>query len=190
VTAVFREVEGLAAGLREARARGLRELAVFSPVGLPGLEHLLPRRGSPIRFLVLAAGIAGCIVAFWMCIGSALLYGLIVGGKWPGSVLPYCVIGFEFTVLLGGLTAILAILGFARLRPGPVAEAYDPRFGVDRFGLSVSCEPEQVEAVEMMLREAGAEEVRVGAQRHHPRMNADEHGLPACGGRNGRTEQG
>ncbi len=159
VTSVFREASGLAAALPEARARGFDQLAVFSPVGLPSFEHLLPRRGSPIRLLVLAGGIAGCILAFWMCIGSALLYGLITGAKWPASWLPYCVIGFELTVLLGGLTAILAILGFARLRPGGEVSSYDPRFGVDRFGLTVSCSAEQVQAVVDMLRKAGAEEV-------------------------------
>jgi hypothetical protein len=159
VVSVFRDLKGLAAALKQARAQGLRELAVFSPVGLPGLEPLLPRRSSPIRFFVLAGGVLGCILAFWMCIGSALLYRLIVGGKWPASALPYCVIGFELTVLLGGLTAILSILGLARLRPGLQAEAYDPRFGVDRFGLCITCLPEQVAAVARMLRETGAEEV-------------------------------
>jgi len=158
VMSVFREVGGLVTALRAAQSRGFRKLSVYSPIGLPALEPLLPRQGSPIRFFVLAGAIAGCLLAFWMCIGSALLYGLIVGGKWPASVLPYCVIGFEFTILFGGLTAIITIIAFARLRPA-VAECYDPAFGEDRFGLCVYCPPEQTEAVAAMLREAGAEEV-------------------------------
>ncbi|MFB3881550.1 MAG: DUF3341 domain-containing protein [Armatimonadota bacterium] len=159
VVSVFREVSALAGALRAARSRGLRELSLYSPVGLPALEPLLPRRRSPVRFLVLAAAIAGCLLAFWMCIGSALLYGLIVGAKWPVSVLPYCVIGFEFTILFGGLAAMIAILGLARLRPAPAAEPYRPAFGEDRFGLCVYCSLEQTAAVAAMLREAGAEEV-------------------------------
>ena len=168
VISVFREASGLAAALREAKARDLGGLAVFSPVGLPAFEHLLPRRGSPIRFFVLAAGITGCILAFWMCIGSALLYGLIVGGKWPASWLPYCVIGFELTILLGGLATVAAILALGRLSPRSPRESYDPRVQVDKFAIAVCCDTEQLAAVDRLLRDAGAEEV------HERTVAADE----------------
>ena len=167
VVSVFRDVGAFARALKRLKELGERDLAIYSPVGLPALEPLFPKQRSPIRFVVLAAGIVGCAGAFWMCIGSALLYGLIVGGKWPASILPYCVIAFELTVLLGGLTALAAIIlavslsnrAVARLRPGRPAVAYDPRFGEDRFGLCVTCAEDQVAPLAAMLREAGAEEV-------------------------------
>ena len=159
VFSVFPEMASFVGALKRLRAEGLRDFAVYSPVALPELEHLLPRRGSPVRFVVLVAAIAGCIGGFWMCIGSALLYGLIVGGKQPAAILPYCVIGFELTVLLGGLTAIVAIIAFARLRPGRPTAAYDPRFGEDQFGIAVTCGPSESARVAALLRDAGAREV-------------------------------
>jgi len=159
VISVFSDAGAFVRALERVKEMGLRDLVVYSPVGMPAIEHLLPRRGSPIRFVVLAAAATGCALGFWMCIGSALLYGLIVGGKWPASWLPYCVIGFEATILFGGLTAIAAIIAFARLRPARTTPAYDPRFGEDRFGLYVRCPQHQTASVMSALREAGAEEI-------------------------------
>jgi hypothetical protein len=159
LVSVFSDPRGMAEGLRRVKELGLREVEVYSPAGLPELGPLLPRQGSPIRFLVLLAGIAGAILGFWVCIGSALLYGLIVGAKFPVSVLPYCVIGFELTVLIGGLTAFFAVLFAARLFPRRLPLAYDPRFGEDKFGLAVVCAPARFGEIAGLLRAAGAEEV-------------------------------
>ena len=164
LVSVFADPRGLAEGLRRMRELGLREVEVYSPAGLPELGPLLPRQGSPIRFLTLLAGIAGAILGFRMCLGSALLYGLIVGGKFPASILPYCVIGFELTVLVGGLTAFFAVLAYARLLPKRLPLAYDPRFGVDKFGLAVVCDPARIGEVAGLLRAAGAEEVLAGGE--------------------------
>jgi len=163
IVAVFGDVPALATALRRLKEGGLRRLKVYSPVGLLELQALMPRRGSRIRFVTLVAGAWGMIGAFWTCIGSALLYGLIVGGKHPVSWLPYCIIGFEGTILVGGVTTFIAILMLARLRPAHATAAYDPRFGVDRYGVCVSCPAEQVQTLIALLREAGAEEVREGA---------------------------
>jgi len=160
VVSTFADAASLAQALARLKEAGRRDLRVYSPAGLPQLEPLLPRRSSPIRFIVLAAAITGCLLGFWMSIGSAWRYGLIVGGKHPTSILPYCVIGFECLVLIGGLTALGAVLWYARLRPGRVSVGYDPRFGEDRFGIVVECARGDAPSVVADLRAAGAEEVR------------------------------
>ncbi len=83
----------------------------------------------------------------------------MVGGKWPANWLPYCVIGFELTILLGGLATVAAIFALARLSPRSPREAYDPRVQVDKFAIAVHCDAEQLAAVDQLLRDAGAEEV-------------------------------
>jgi molybdopterin-containing oxidoreductase family membrane subunit len=169
IVGVFREVTALAAALRRLKEGGFRRLTVHSPVGLLELQALMPHGGSPIRFLTILAGAAGMIGGFWMCIGSALLYGLIVGGKHPVSWLPYCIIGFEGAILVGGVTTFVAMLMLARLRPARAVRrlratpAYDPRFGVDRYGVCVFCPPAQVATITALLWEAGAEEVHGSA---------------------------
>ena len=158
VDSVFGDVESFIAALKRLRDADVRNFTTYSPVGLRGLEGLMPRTGSPIRFITLAAGFAGAASGFWMCIGSALLYGLIVGGKWPSAYLPYCVIGFEFTVLVGGLTALFAMLALARLGPRAPEAEYDPRFQVDKFGITVFCPGDRLASMDQLLRSAGAQE--------------------------------
>jgi hypothetical protein len=158
VRAVFGELRGLAAALEDLQHRELREVRVYSPVGLPELERVLPRPASPVRFLVLAASLTGAFLGFLMAVGSAWTYGLIVGAKHPPALTPYFIPGFEFNILLGGVTAFFMMLWLARVSPYRVDPDYDPRFNEDKFGLVVSCPPEQVGAVVAMLREAGAEE--------------------------------
>jgi len=162
---VFEDVESLVRALKRLREAGQREMKVYSPVGLRELEPYLPRRGSPVRFITLAAAVAGCAGGFWMCIGSAHLYDIIVGGKWPAAILPYCVVGFEATILIGGLTALAAILIFARLRPGRPQPGYDARFGEDQFGICVFCPEAQVQSVANLLKESGAREVHEHPER-------------------------
>jgi hypothetical protein len=160
VISVFSDAATFVEALKRLKQAGQRELSVFSPVGLAELEHLLPRRDSPIRFIVLVAGALGLAGGFWMCIGSALLYDLVVGGKLPAAWLPYCIVGFEATVLAAGLTAIAAVValgGLARWRP---RVGYHPGFSQDRFGITVRCGEREAGEVASLLREAGAEEVR------------------------------
>jgi molybdopterin-containing oxidoreductase family membrane subunit len=70
------------------------------------------------------------------------------------------IIAFEMTILLGGLCTLLGLLVTTRLPSLKVAPQYDPRFSADRFGVEVSCQPSERQAVQDVLRSAGAEEVR------------------------------
>jgi len=85
----------------------------------------------------------------------------VVGGKALGSVPPYIIIMFELTILLGALSTIagLVVHTFKTHR----AAAYDPRFTNDLIGIFVPCPPERRTAVQQVLQQAGATEVRVEA---------------------------
>ncbi len=160
LVAVFPDVNALRTALERLRDRKVTSFQVYTPASLLGLEHLLPKRGSPVRFLVILGGFAGATIGFWMSIGSALIYRLIVGGKIPASILPYCVLGFEFTVLFGGLTALIGVFAFADLRPGRPSAGYDPRFSSDRFGVVAFGGPALLATAREVLGASGAEEVR------------------------------
>jgi molybdopterin-containing oxidoreductase family membrane subunit len=113
-----------------------------------------------VRFFTLVGALTGTATGFFLTIWTSLKWELVTGGKAPVSIPPFVIIGFELTILFGGLATLLALLVFGRLpklRPSP---SYDPRFTLDRFGVSVGCPSERAQAVSALLSAAGAEEVR------------------------------
>jgi len=70
---------------------------------------------------------------------------------------------FEMTILFGALSTILGIVfnaAFAARRSGTIQ--YDERFTNDRFGIFVPADSGHAAAIESLLKQSGAEEVRRG----------------------------
>ena len=86
---------------------------------------------------------------------------IVVGGKPIDSAIPYVVIAFELTILLGALATLTGLV-FHSLRNSTPA-AYDGRFTDDKIGIFVPCSADRRNAVKNLLETTGAEEVRVEA---------------------------
>jgi molybdopterin-containing oxidoreductase family membrane subunit len=160
---VFAHVDTTIHAIRELRAKGFERISTYSPVPIPEFEEALTGHGlprSPVRLFTLVGALTGTVSGFALTIWSSLKWGLITGGKPVVSIPPFVVIAFEMTILLGGLCTLLGLLITARLPRLRGSPRYDPRFTADRFGVEVACRPDQVTAVEAILRQAGAEEVR------------------------------
>lgn len=163
VTASFAEHAPLIEALKRLRRKGVREFAVYSPVPLTEYAALLPRRGSPVRWYTLAAGITGCCLGFALCIGASMLYSQIVGGKPIVSWVPFCVIAFELTILTAGVVTLGAVLLYSRLYPRAPSAQYAADFSVDTFGISVPCAASDSHSIAELLREAGADRIDEGS---------------------------
>ncbi len=86
------------------------------------------------------------------------LNGLIVGGKPPVAMLPFCVMALEGGIFTGAVFNLIGLLVHARLGRPRLPALYDRRFSRDRFGLLVACK-EDAEAARRALEGSGAEEV-------------------------------
>ena len=137
------------------------QIEIFATVPPHGMLEEFEVFSSPVRYFTLAGGLIGCITGFVLSIGLSWTWNIMVGGKSPGVPLPYVVIGFELTILLGGLSTLVGMLLNAKLGPPRLHSAYDPRFSEDRIGVFVNCAREKMAVVEGSLRKLGAEEVRV-----------------------------
>jgi molybdopterin-containing oxidoreductase family membrane subunit len=162
VLGVFAHVDTTLRAIRDLRREGFAELTVYTPVPVEEIEEEVERVRplSRVRLFTLIGGLSGTALGFFLTIWSALKWELVTGGKHPVSIPPFVIIGFELTILLGGLSTLLALLVLGRLprlRPSPT---YDPRFTLDRFGVAVTCAPDRAEAAGSLLAAAGAEEVR------------------------------
>jgi molybdopterin-containing oxidoreductase family membrane subunit len=160
VLAVYRTGQAAVEAIGKVRSAAFDRLETFSPVRLREAESLLGRGPGPVRYWTLTGAIMGCAGGFALAIGSALVNSLIVGGKHPVSIIPYCIVGFEGAILIGTLANLAGVLFHARLGRPRLPAAYRAAFSKDRFGLFVACRPEQVQEAKAILAGTGAEEVQ------------------------------
>ena len=159
VLASFLHVDAAVEAIKALRARGHRDLVVYSAAPNHEIEEALDHSVSPVRLFTLIGGLTGCAAGFGMTIWMSLDWPLIVGGKTIASIPPYVVIAFELTILLGALSTVTAVVLFSALMNKRGA-AYDPRFSDDQIGIFVPTKADQQGSIEQMLRAAGAVEVR------------------------------
>ncbi len=143
ITGLYASASTLIEAAKKIKATGFNRVDFFSPVKIAKLERLLGYEKSPVRFWTLAGALTGLIGGFALAIGTASVNSLIVGGKHPVSLIPYCIVGFEGMILLGSIANLIGFLVYSRPYHRKKV-SYDPRYSRDLFGLSVSCEPSEV----------------------------------------------
>jgi hypothetical protein len=161
LTAHFTDFEGWDQALAELKQAGLTEVECFGGTPLVmEIEGHMPRRGSPVRKCATVGGIVGACTGFGLAIYASLSFGQWVGGKPPVSMVPFCIVGFEFTILVACLATMLSFLFFARMRPmlDPPAEA-EAAYSDLTYGIHVRCKRSQVGKATRVLQEAGATQI-------------------------------
>ena len=158
VLASFEHIDAATEAIRALRARGHKDMTVYSSHPNHELEEALETPTSPVRLFTLVGGLTGCAAGFAMAIWMNLDWPLLVGGKPMASVPAFVVLGFELTVLIGALSSVFGVMLLALLLRNKGA-AYDPRFSDDRIGIFVPAASDQARAVEELVRTAGAVEV-------------------------------
>jgi len=161
VLGVLSDPVSTANAVRALRGAGFRQLETYSPVPSHEIEDALDKGPSRVRTYTLIGCLVGVTIGYAMPIWMSLDYPLPVGGKPLASIPPYTVIGFELNILFGALLTVGGLmvhgLFFTRRDTG----AYRPAFSGDEFGCLVTCERDEVERAQQVLRGAGCTEVRV-----------------------------
>jgi hypothetical protein len=161
ILAVFHEPDEMMEALRALRRAAFRRLELFSPVKVGEVDKVLGLPHGPVRFWTLSGALLGMAGGFALALGSAGVNNLVVGGKPPMAYIPYCIVGFEGTILLGTLANLTGLIVHARLGRTKLPPAYDPRFSRDKFGLLVECPAERLDEVRDIIRPMEPEEVHV-----------------------------
>ncbi len=156
----FAESTAMLDCLARARSAGIDIEDVYSPIGLPETAEFVSEKRSPIRFATFIGGTTGLIGGLGLALWSSGIWDMIVGGKPVDSVVPFLIVGFEFTILFGALSTLAALLYFAKLPdrsfPSP---AYREEFSNNRYGVWLLTSDDRLAEAEALLRGAGAESV-------------------------------
>ena len=140
------------------RAKGFRDLTVYSPAPNHHLEEALDQPVSWVRAFTLFGGLTGCSAGFGMTIWMSLDWPLLVGGKPIAAIPPYVVLAFELTILYGAMFTVLGIIVLSAMK-SLKRRPFKETFTDDRIGIFVPCSADQRTSVAKFLSEAGSEEV-------------------------------
>jgi len=149
---------------KKLRGRGFTDLEIYAPAAFPELDDALDEKPSRVRIYTLIGGLLGVVTGYAMTIWMSYDWPVVIGGKPFASIPTYTIIGFELTILFGGLATLLGLLVVGKLPYGSFGKAdaaYDARFSAEDFGLVVTCRDRDVGEVDAMLRAHGSKEVNV-----------------------------
>lgn len=122
-------------------AAGYRKIDAYSPYPIEELSDAVGFHKTRVPLIVLCGailgGLSGYFLQYWI---SAISYPLNIGGRpyqsWPAFI----IVTFEMTILFGGISAVVGMLGLNGL-PQPYHPVFNnPRFtsaSRDRFFLCI-----------------------------------------------------
>jgi hypothetical protein len=115
VVGVFRHLDTMMDALRRARAGNLEIRDVYTPVPNHEAEAFLSPQRSRVQLATFSGGVLGLVGGMALAIGTSLIWNMITGGKPVTSTIPFLVVGFEITILLGAVCTFAALALFAGL---------------------------------------------------------------------------
>lgn len=158
VLASFVHEDAAVDAVRGLKAKGYRDLTVYTPAPNHAIEEALDQPVSWVRAFTLIGGLTGCAAGFGMTIWMSRDWPLLVGGKPIAAIPPYVVLAFELTILYGAMFTVIGIIVLSALK-SLKGRPFRPEFSDDRIGVFVPCPPDQRAAVRRFLAETGSEEV-------------------------------
>ena len=163
LVSVYEMPSDVATVVRKLKARGFDDLTTYSPAPFEEIEEAEDPSPSGVRAFTLIGGLLGVVTGFGIQIWMSMDWPIKIAGKNFAAIPPMWIIGFELTILFGGVLTVLGFAGLAGLYPRKLDEHYSPRFSADEFGVVVNCEERDVPEVESLMRGHNAKEVNLHA---------------------------
>jgi molybdopterin-containing oxidoreductase family membrane subunit len=130
---------------------------VHSPIPSHKIMDALNLKKSKVGWFTLTGGILGLISGFALAVYCSLEWKLIVSGKPIISLIPFFIVGFEFTILFAVFGNVIGLLTQTRLPSMKGLDHYDPRCSGDHFGVLATCEPMQQDDLKDFFKKNGGE---------------------------------
>lgn len=156
---IFHQEDDVMKAVKNLRRQGIPVDDVFTPYAVHGLDEAMGIKRSRLPWVCFFAGLAGFILAMafqsWVFTQS---WPMNIGGK-PHLALPaFIPVGFEITVLIGGLVTVLAFLLRSKLMPGNSPHLVDSHVTDGSFVLAIEIKDASLDQkiVGNILAECGA----------------------------------
>jgi hypothetical protein len=130
---------------------------VHSPIPSDKILRVLKGKKSRVGHFTLAGGIIGFLSGIGLAIYTGIQWNLVVSGKPVVALIPFLIVGFEFTILFAVFGNVLGLLVQTNLPEFQSLRFYDQRCSGEHFGILASCAPGQEDDLMAFFREQGGE---------------------------------
>ena len=160
VMGLFQNEDQAVEAVNELKVSDFKVRKVHSPIPSHKLSHALDIKKSMVGWFTLAGGILGLFTGFGLASYTAIEWNLIVSGKPIVALIPFFIVGFEFTILFAVFGNVIGILAMTRLPQLKLPDIYDPRCSSTHFGIVASCALAEEDQLTDFFQQKGGE-VRV-----------------------------
>ena len=158
IMGLFEEEDRAADAVRQIRDNADWTVSrVNSPLPSRKLADALSVKQSLLGWFTLAGGIIGFFSGFLLAAFTATRWSLMVGGKPVIALVPFFIVGFEFTILFAVFGNVLGLVALARLPDYKQLLHYDGRCSGRHYGVLATCSAEHKTGLETFFREQGGE---------------------------------
>ncbi len=161
VMGVFSDEDRAVGAIESLRESPWRIHKVHSPVPSHRILDALRLKPSRVGYFTLAGGILGFLTGFSLSIHTATQWNLIVSGKPVVALVPFFIVGFEFTILFGVFGNVIGLLTQTRLPRYRNLAAYDERCSGEHYGVVAACEDGDQEKLMTFFQDKGGDPRRV-----------------------------
>jgi len=130
--------------------------SVQSPIPSRRIAETLSVKPSRIGYFTLAGGIIGFFTGFALAAFTALQWNLMVSGKPVVALVPFFIVGFEFTILFAVFGNVIGLIHQMKLPDYKGLEHHDERCTGSAFGVVAACPVSETEKLVRLLEQNGA----------------------------------
>ena len=154
---LFKSEDQAVAAIKSLQSSPFQFKRTHSPVPSHKIAAALGLKKSKVGWFTLVGGILGFMSGFALAIFTATRWNLIVSGKPIISLIPFFIVGFEFTILFAVFGNVIGLLTQTQLPSFRGFEHYDARCSGEWFGVVAACAPNQTDELASLLSQDGAE---------------------------------
>jgi molybdopterin-containing oxidoreductase family membrane subunit len=160
---LFKDPDQVVEALRALKMSPWSLIRVHGPIPNHKIAAALDLPKSKVGYFTLAGGMIGFVTGFLLAAYTSLQWDLIVSGKPIVALVPFFIVGFEFTILFAVFGNVIGLINVGGLPDWAGLTDYDPRCSGDRFGITAACDPAQEPDLRRFFQERGAQVAVLGA---------------------------
>ena len=157
IMGLFKDEDQVVSTLAALKESAYKFKRVHTPIPSHKIMAALDLKKSKVGWFTLAGGILGLISGFALAIFCSVQWNLIVSGKPIISLIPFFIVGFEFTILFAVFGNVIGLLTQGRLPNYKNLDYYDPRCSGEHFGVLAACEPAEQDGLKDFFQKNGGE---------------------------------